>query len=549
MRWNGSPVLPGSWFVRVVWVALLSFGASLPVSAADLLPADRPVAEVIDHYIDATLAKAKITAAPSANDENLVRRVMLDLVGRIPTPVERREFVDSKATDKLPQLVDRLLKSPEFVDHQVNEFDWMLMQGSGNLRDYLTTAFREGRTWEQMFRELLLADEVDPKAKPPIDFVKTRVKDLDRLTNDVSSLFFGVNISCAQCHDHPLAKDWKQDHFYGLKSFVSRTYENGGFIGEKDYGLVSYLTPKGEQRQAKLMFLSGKLIDEPEKAEPDNKAKKAEQDELKKRADKKEPPPKPSFSRRAKLVEVALQPEERHFLARSIVNRIWARLIGYGLVMPVDQMHSGNPASHPELLDWLARDMAHSHFDLGRLMRGIVLSRTYARSSRWESSARPDAALFAVAQVRPLTPYQYGAALKLATTDPDMWKTLKSADDVAKRASDTARAGRSWASLFQPVSDNFQVSVSESLMMANDTRVMSEFLGDGGNQLVGRLKAIDNAEQQVECAVSTVLGRLPEAEERQAITGYLLSRKDRSIDALRQVVWSLITGSEFRFNY
>ncbi len=549
MRWNGSPVLPGWIFVRVGCFVLIAGWSALVASAAELLPADRPLPEVIDHYVDATLAKAKLTAAPPASDENLVRRVTLDLVGRIPTPVELREFVDSKAADKLPQLVDRLMKSPEFVEHQVNEFDWMLMQGSGNLRDYLTTAFREGRSWEQMFRELLLADEVDPKAKPPVDFVKTRVKDLDRLTNDVSSLFFGVNISCAQCHDHPLAKDWKQDHFYGLKSFVSRTYENGGFIGEKDYGLVSYLTPKGEQRQAKLMFLSGKLVDEPEKAEPDNKAKKAEQDELKKRADKKEPPPKPSFSRRAKLVEVALRPEERHFLARSIVNRIWARLIGYGLVMPVDQMHSGNPASHPELLDWLSRDMAESHFDLVRMMRGIVLSRTYARSSRWDSGARPDAALFAVAQVRPLTPYQYGAALKLATTDPEMWKTLKSTDDVSKRAGDTARAGRSWASLFQPVSDNFQVSVSESLMMANDNRVVNEFLGDGGNQLVGRLKAIDNVEQQVECAVTTVLGRMPEAEERQAIAGYLLSRKDRSVDALRQVVWSLITGSEFRFNY
>jgi hypothetical protein len=549
MRWNGSPVTSGANLVRGLLCAAIVVWSTLVSVAADLLPADRPVHDVIDHYIDAELAKAKIKPAAMAGDENMVRRVTLDLVGRVPTPIELREYVDSKAADKLAKLVERLMKSPEYVEHQVNEFDWMLMQGSGNIRDYLTSAFREGRSWEQMFRDLLLADEIDAKAKPPVDFVKTRVKDLDRLTNDVSSLFFGVNISCAQCHDHPLAKDWKQDHFYGLKSFVSRTYENGGFVGERDYGLVSYLTPKGEQRQAKLMFLSGKLIEEPEKAEPDNKAKKAEQDELKKLADKKEPPPKPSFSRRAKLVEVALRPEERHFLARSIVNRIWARLTGYGLVMPIDQMHSGNPASHPELLDWLSRDMAASHFDLGRLIRGIVSSRVYARSSRWDSGARPDAALFAVAQVRPLTPYQYGAALKLATVDPEMWKTLKTADDVSKRAGDMARSGRSWANLFQPVSDNFQVSVSESLMMANDTRVVSEFLADGGNQLVGRLKAIDNVDQQVECAVTAVLGRMPEADERQAIGGYLLSRKDRSVDALRQVVWSLITGSEFRFNY
>src|SRR5207253_2139784 len=139
------------------------------------------------------------------------------------------------------------------------------------------------------------------------------------------------NISCAQCHDHPLAKDWKQDHFYGLKSFLARTYENGGFIGERDYGLVSYLTPKGEQRQAKLMFLSGRIVDEPKRDEPDGKAKKSEQEELKKRADKKQPPPKPSFSRREKLVEIALTSDGRDMFARSIVNRLWARLFGYGL--------------------------------------------------------------------------------------------------------------------------------------------------------------------------------------------------------------------------
>ena len=113
---------------------------------------------------------------------------------------------------------------------------------------------------------MILADGAEPDGKSAAEFLRTRIRDQDRLTIEVSSLFFGVNISCAQCHDHPLAKDWKQDHFYGLKSFLARTFENGGFIGERKYGLVTYLTPKGEQRQAKLMFLSGQIVDEPESA-------------------------------------------------------------------------------------------------------------------------------------------------------------------------------------------------------------------------------------------------------------------------------------------
>jgi hypothetical protein len=400
-----------------------------------------------------------------------------------------------------------------------------------------------------MFRDLMLADDEALEAKGAVDFMKARVKDQDQLTNDVSRLFFGVNISCAQCHDHPLVPDWKQAHFYGLKSFFNRTFDNGGFIGEREYGLVSYLTPKGEQRQAELMFLSGLKPKEPEAKEPDGKAKKEEQDRLKKLADKKEPPPKPAFSRRQKLVETALLPEQRHFLARSIVNRLVYRFFGQGLVMPVDQMHAGNPASHPELLEWLARDMAEHDFDLSRLIRGLVLSKTYSRSSRWDNGARPDAALFAVAQVRPLSPQQYAASLKLATTDPQLWDTLPSLDEVSKRARGVASSSRDWARSFAPPGDDFQVSVTESLLLANDPRVEADFLGEGSDRIVGRLKQLKTPDEQVTAAFAAALGRKPDAEERTVLIEYLNERKDRPLEAVRQMVWSLVTGGEMRFNY
>ena len=516
--------------------------------AGDLPPADRPISRVIDDSIQSQLKQQKITPAPQIDDANLIRRLTLDLVGRIPTPLETEQFIATKESNKREQLVDRLMQLTEFVDHQVNEFDWLLMQGSGSLREYLQTAFKEERSWERMFRELISLKE-DDKGKIPVDFVKQRVKDLDRLTNDVSSIFFGVNISCAQCHDHPLAPDWKQEHFYGLKSFLNRTYDNGGFLGEREYGNVSFLTPKGEQRQAHLMFLTGKRIEEPEAKEPNNDAKKKEQELLKELATKKQPPPKPSFSRREQLVSVALEPDQRHFFARSIVNRLWYRLIGYGLVMPVDQMHSGNPASHPELLDWLARDMADHQFNLARLIRGIALSETYSRSSRWEKGDRPLSSTFAVADVRPLTPYQYGSALRIATTDPEVWPKLKYPVEFSQRTASISGSGRAWASLFQPVGDNFQIGVSEPLMFANDERVAKELLTDSGDRILLRLKELPSPEEQVRCAVSTVLGRPATNDEVTALAKYLASRSDRKIEALQQVLWSLLTSSEFRFNY
>ena len=112
----------------------------------------------------------------------------LDLVGRIPTPREVREFVESKDSEKekVEDLIDRLLESPEHLDHQVNEFDWMLMQGNSGPREYLAGAFRDKKSWDRMFRDLMLADDEALEAKGATDFMKARVKDQDQLTNDVS---------------------------------------------------------------------------------------------------------------------------------------------------------------------------------------------------------------------------------------------------------------------------------------------------------------------------------------------------------------------------
>src|SRR4029077_18069985 len=116
---------------------------------------------------------------------------------------------------------------------------------------------------------------------------------------------------------------------------------------------------------------------------------KAEKAQLQRAQKEKVPPPPPKFSARAKLVALALQPGERDYFSRAIVNRIWHRLFGRGLVMPLDQMHSANPPSHPELLQWLARDVVSHQYDLRRLIRGLVLSRAYARGSRWEDDDPP----------------------------------------------------------------------------------------------------------------------------------------------------------------
>jgi hypothetical protein len=525
-------------------------------SGEDLLPPDRPVQEVIDHYVDLRLKQENVTAAPQADDANFLRRVMLDLAGRIPTAAEGKQFAvaasESPLADRRAKLVERLLAAPDFARHLRNEFDAMLSlegKSDGAFRAYLLKAVQENRPWDRMFRELLTGQEKEKDSPPELAFLKTRASDLDRLTADVSSLFFGVNISCAQCHNHPLVPDWKQDHFFGLKSFLAATYvTKAKHLGERDEAEVKFKTTKGLNKEARLMFLTGTVVDvTPAKLSDKDKA------DLKKRIEeaerKKQPPPPPRFSRRAKLVEVALNDQQNRFFARSIVNRIWKRLLGHGLVNPVDQMHSENPPTHPELLEWLARDMVSHNYDLKGLIRGIVLSRAYARCSRWERGALPSADLFAVAQVRALTPRQLGLSLIVATSAPGTIRPEEKPGEWDKRLEQLENQAAGLAGSIEAPTDGFQISVTEALLFSNSQRVWNEYLGESGDRLVGRLKTIKDRSEAIETAVWNVLCRAPDADEVKTLSDYLARRESRLGEAYKQVVWALLTNSEFRFNH
>jgi hypothetical protein len=543
-------------FILSAFAALL---LARSACAVDLLPPDRPIHEVIDHYIDAVLAEQGIKPAVPADDAALLRRITLDLVGRIPTAAEMDAYLASKEPDRKVKLVERLLSTPAFIRHQVNEFDAMLAspdmrRGGGSLRDYLTRALKEGRTWDLIFRDLILAEEKEPVQKGASVFLKSRIKDLDRLTTDVSVLFFGVNISCAQCHDHPLVSDWKQDHYYGMKSFFARTFEAGAFLGERDAGIVQFKTTKAETKNARLMFLTGKMVDDPGARPLTPEETRALKDAAKKKRqppgkNSTTPPPPPRFSARLALANLALQPDQREFFARSIVNRLWHRHFGLGLVTPFDQMHSANLPSHPELLAWLARDMAEHNYDLRRMICGIVLSNAYGRSSRYEGERWPSPRTFAVARIRALTPMQMALSLRLATTAPEQLPGALKAEELEKRIEGIENGARGLAGSFEQPRDDFQISVSEALLFSNGDRLERELLANGKDRLLGRLADLKSEEEVVECAVRNIYSRPATAEEKRIMSEYLASRRDRRPEAQRQMVWALLTSAEFRFNY
>lgn len=515
--------------------------------APGLVVAADPIEVVIDKHVDAKLKAEGVTPAPQADDFTLVRRLTLDLVGRIPTTQETEAFVASKDADKRAKLVDRLIASPGYARYQAYLFEMMLNEGksAGGLREYLTKSVAANKPWDVMFRDLMLPD--DAANKGVSEFLKPKLSDADKLTSDVSVAFFGVNVSCAQCHDHPNVKDWTQDHFYGMKSFLARTYDAGGQIAERPSGLVKFKPTKGPERQAKLMFLTGATVDSDTVREL-NKDEQKKQKEMEEQAKKdKKAPPAPAFSARAELVKVALQPKEAEFFSKNIVNRLWHRFFGVGLVTPLDQMHSANRPSHPELLTELAADTTANKYDLRRLVRGIVMSQAYSRGSKYASDSHPDSSLFAVAQLKPLTPVQLATSLKIATTDPKAFDGK--ADEVEKKLEQVEASARGFAGSIAVPTDHFQIGVSEALLFSNSDRVLKEFLTDGNGTLLARVKAEMDAAAAHKLLVQTALGRPATAAELKAFDEYAARRTDRPAEAQKQMLWALMTCPEFRFNH
>jgi hypothetical protein len=296
-----------------------------------------------------------------------------------------------------------------------------------------------------------------------------------------------------------------------------------------------------------MMFLTGTVVDSGTEKEP-SPAEMRAQKQAGNRSKKKlsGPPPAPKFSARAKLVEVALAQGNVHFFAKNIVNRMWYRFFGWGLVNPLDQMHSANAPSHPELLDCLARDLTASGYSLEWLIRGIVMSRAYSRSSKYDSNP-PDNNLFAVARLKPMTPSQLATSLKIAATDPATFTGQPA--DVEKKLEQMESSAKGLASLLAQPTDNFQIGVGEALLFSNGDRIFKEFLTDHPGTTLGRVKSITDSKQAVEFLVRTAYGRSATAEELKALTDYIEKRKGREPEAYRQVLWALVTAPEFRFSY
>lgn len=376
--------------VRCV-LALVLTGWLADLSAAEEA-AQQPLHQRIDALVEA--ASPGLTAATS-DDAEFLRRVYLDLAGTIPDAATARAFLDDPNPGKRGALIDQLLASPRFARHMQHTFDSMWLErrrsaliGKGVADDewtkYLYQSFLDNKPLNELVREVLAADGADPKLRPAVKFYLDRDAEPNLLARDVGRLFFGHDLQCAQCHDHPLVDDYLQAEYYGLAAFFTR---GSVFTDAKDESKLYYAELAEGEVNFKSVFTGNardRVLPELPDGEPVAEPKLAEAERYVV-APAKDVRPVPKFSRRAQLAALATSGQSAAF-NRNLANRLWAHMLSRGVVHPLDMQHSGNPAVHSELLDLLAAELVQMKFDIRAFFREVALSKTYQRTS-----AEPDA--------------------------------------------------------------------------------------------------------------------------------------------------------------
>lgn len=359
---------------RLFFVCVLAY-------AANVCRADEP----LHQQIDKLLTPVAGVAPAMTSDGEFMRRVYLDLIGIPPTADEARAFITDKTPDKRTRLVDKLFASPHYARHFASTLDLMLMERRPNTnisadewQAWLLKSVRENKPWNVLVREIIQADGDNPATRPAARFALDRGSDPNMLTRDAGRIFFGRDMQCAQCHDHPTVSDYLQSDYQGLFAFWAPTTPIVKKKGDKQTTLQAERS--GAQISFQSVFLhvprrtvarvpDGVMIDEPFYL-PGDEYRVAPGDNVKS---------VPKFSYRNTLAELATNGSNEAF-NRNIANRLWAHMFGRGLVHPVDMQNPDNPPSNPELLRLLSKQIAAMKFDMRGFLREIALSNAYQRA-------------------------------------------------------------------------------------------------------------------------------------------------------------------------
>jgi hypothetical protein len=490
--------------------------------------ASAPLSERIDALLPST--------NPLADDATFLRRVYLDLAGTLPDAKTAQAFLANPAADKRTRLIDQLLAAPTYATRMADLFHIHWMERLGDDADwmaYLRNSFAENRPWDVMAGDMV-HPRPNEKAKGANFWIRKRLEnygqqEVDRpgLARDIGRLFLGRDLRCAQCHDHLFIDSYKQGHFQGLFAFVQNaSLDNTKALVERPLlNRVAYVSVFGKGKGETAPRLpDGREIVLPEKGQewltpPDPKKRT------------------PGVPRLSPLSELARELPSHPDFARNFVNRIWWALMGRGIVHPLDLHHGGNPPSSPRLLNLLAEELVASKYDIKALVRAIVQSNAYQRSSELPAGEKLDPASFRVALERRLSPEQRLQATLVATGTSLDEKGLATA---------RLKFTKAFAGPPREPEEEPAPSLKGALFLLNDPLLLSWLEPRPGN-LVHQLVPLKN-EALAEQLYLQVLTRRPDDDERRSVTQVLAQAKNRE-RSIGRLVWALLTSTEFQVNH
>lgn len=534
--------------------------------------AQTPLHQQIDQLIAEGKPQFEKQAAPLADDATFLRRVTLDLTGTIPTVDEVRTFVADSSPDKRSQRINQLLASPEHARRLQYLFDTMLMERrpgkyvkTVEWEEYLRQSFLENRPWDELVHEILTVDGTDKTTRPAARFLLDRELKSEVVTRDLGRIFLGRDLQCAQCHDHPNVNDYLQRHYHGLDAFLSRSYlfkdpkTKQTSIGEKAEGQVSFTSVFTKEEG----MTAPRVLDLPEIPDPAD-AKKAYKVKPAKNVRSV-----PVYSRRLQLAD-ALTSQHNEAFRKNIVNRLWAMMMGQGLVEPLDMWHSDNPPTHPKIVSLLSEELANHEFDLRYVIRELALTQTYQRSSHVSAETEiPERSAYQMGLLKPLTPEQLAWSMMQATgvtsatlerlqmkqRKVDEKQKTKNADDPLwqEEALHDALKGNVAAfvrtfGIVGAQTTRFDASADQALFLLNGNTIQA-WLAPSGNQLTARLKKLDQPTAIAEELYLSVFSRFPTETEIKQVALFLEGDPKPSDQDLQQLIWAALSSDEFRFNH
>ena len=518
-------------------LALLILG-SATCSAADGVSARKEAtkglaqSQLIDEAIDACIRAEKVVPSPCCDDAEFVRRIYIDITGHIPPADKAAAFLDSRDPNKRAELIDELLAGNEYGKHQADIWQSLLLPRNSDNRgvsfdkmtEWLEKRFNDNKSWDQTVRDILTA-QGDVEQNGAVTYFLANLTP-DKLTDNATRVFLGVQLQCAQCHDHPFTK-WKQDEYWGMAAFFTKVRINGNPRQAAQQGGTLAVNEGSNGRPIRLP-ISAKRVPP--------KFLQAERPKL-----------GSSDAYRPVLAKWMTSPQNRYF-SRAVVNRLWAQFFGRGLVNPIDDMHDGNQPSHPQLLADLSSQFAANGFDVKRFIRDLCNSNAYQRTSKpiaGNRDAVPE--LFSRMSVKVLTPEQLFDSLVMVVGAPSQ-ANIRRKPAIAAAARLRNITPRMLFVAFFKGDDNaepteYQAGIPQVLRMMNSPQL------NNTTMLTPILKSGKTPEQVVEHLYLTALSRRPTAHEVQRTLALVHKHTDEPRQAYGDILWVLLNSSEFTLNH